>query len=340
MVTIKDIAQRAGVSTTTVSRILNGRETGVAIREETRQKVLALASELGYRPNLMARALRGNQSHLLGVLAQNITSLFHSQILRGLNEVAEQRSYRVFLGHVQRQVEIAVDYGSMFEQAHADGILIIGHLEGDKEALARLTQHHQYVVGVSDRTEDRTFPGVYGDNIVGTQLALDHLWELGHRKIICVTDSSIADGVLRAEVYRRYMYDKNSSHHIQIVQTSRDIRTSCTTGQQLFAHSGVSDQPTAIFAATDAIAIGLIQAAYLSGIRIPEDVSLVGFDDIDIAEFIVPPLTTVRQSGVEMGRVATKLLLDMIEQQQDRSQVSDIVLTPTLVVRRSTAMLT
>lgn len=339
MITIKDIAQRAGVSTTTVSRILNGRETGVTIREETRQRVLSIAAELGYRPNLMARALRGNQSFLLGVLAQNITSLFHSQILRGLSEIAEQRSYRVFLGHVQRQVEIALDYGSMFEQAHADGILIIGQLEGDPAAFARLTEHHQYVVGVSDRTEGQTYPGVYGDNIVGARLALDHLWELGHRRIMCVTDSNIGDGVLRAEVYRRYMRD-HGSDYLQVVETSRDLRASCATGQQLFAQFWESEPPTAIFAATDAIAIGLIQAAYLTGIRIPEDVSLVGFDDIDIAEFTVPPLTTIRQSGVEMGRVAATLLLDMIEQQQDRSRVSDVVLTPTLVVRRSTAMLT
>jgi DNA-binding LacI/PurR family transcriptional regulator len=338
MITIKDIARHAGVSTTTVSRILNGVETGVSIREETRQKVLTIAAELGYRPNVMARVLRGSRSFLIGVLAQNITSLFHSQILRGLSEVTEQRSYRMFLGHVQRQVEIALDYGSMFEQAHADGILIIGQLQGDQEALTRLTQNHQYVVGVSDRVEGQSFPGIYGDNVIGTHLALDHLWALGHRHIMCVTDPNIADGELRAEVYRRYMQSKDSSHHIQVVNTSRDLHASYAAGQELFAQFRGSHHPTAIFAATDAIAIGLIQAAYLLGIAIPDDVSLVGFDDIDIAEFTVPPLTTVRQSGVEMGRTAANLLMDMIEQKQDRSQVRDVVITPTLVVRKSTTL--
>ncbi|HEX2620330.1 MAG TPA: LacI family DNA-binding transcriptional regulator, partial [Phototrophicaceae bacterium] len=153
VITLKDIAAQAGVSTTTVSRILNGRETGVPIREETREKVLRIASELGYRPNMMARALRGSRSSLLGAIVQNIASQFHSQILRGLNDAAINRSYRVFLGHVQRQIDIAVNYGSMFEQSHADGILIIGQLEGNPETLDILMQQHRFIVGVSDRAD-------------------------------------------------------------------------------------------------------------------------------------------------------------------------------------------
>lgn len=339
VITLKDIAQQAEVSTTTVSRILNGRETGVPIREETRQKVLSIAAELGYRPNLMARALRGNRSFLLGVLAQNITSRFHSQILRGLSETAVERSYRVFLGHVQRQVNIAVDYGSMFEQSHADGILIVGQLDGDKDGLDQLTQPPRNVVGVSDRIEGQTFPGVYGDSVVGTQLGLDHLWALGHRRIMCVFDPSLADGVLRAEVYQRYMDAKGVGEHIHLVTTSRTFQASTQTGLELFAHIGEPTFPTAIFAATDAIAIGLVQAAFQAGVRIPEQVSIVGYDDIDFAEVMVPPLTTIRQSGFEMGQIAANLLIDMIEQKQPGDEVEDVVLQPQLVVRQSTAPL-
>lgn len=140
VVRLKDIAAQAGVSTTTVSRILNGRDTGIPIREETRQKVIALAAEMGYRPNIMARALRGSHSTLLGVIAVNITSLFHTQILRGINDTAVRRNYRVFLGHVQRDADIALDYGTMFEQSHADGILIVGELLGHAEAVDVLAQ--------------------------------------------------------------------------------------------------------------------------------------------------------------------------------------------------------
>jgi DNA-binding LacI/PurR family transcriptional regulator len=336
-VTIKDIAQRAGVSTTTVSRILNGRESGLPIREETRQNVLSIAAELGYKPNIMARALRGSRSSLIGVLAQNITSLFHSQILRGLNDVAVKRAYRVFLGHVQQQVNIAVDYGSMFEQSHADGILIVGELAGDEEALETLLRQHRYVVGVSDRIERRTFPGVYADSVLGTQLAMDHLWSLGHRNIICVTDPKLQDARLRADVYQHYMGEHGAENHARIVQTHRSFQASYETGLGIFADLASPNQPTAIFAATDAIAIGLLEAAYQSGVSVPDQVSITGFDDIDVAAFTIPPLTTIRQSGFQMGQVAANLLLDMIEQRLDSAQVEDVVLAPTLVERQSTA---
>jgi DNA-binding LacI/PurR family transcriptional regulator len=337
IVTIKDIAERAGVSTTTVSRILNGRESGVPIREETRQKVLSIATELGYRPNIMARALRGSRSLLIGVLAQNITSLFHSQILRGLNDVAVKRAYRVFLGHVQQQVNIAVDYGSMFEQSHADGILIVGELAGDEDTLETLLRQHQYVVGVSDRVDRRTFPGVYADSNLGTRLALDHLWELGHRNVICVADPKLQDARLRAEIYQHYMAERGAEDNMRVIHTARSFQASYDTGLDIFANLAALNQPTAIFAATDAIAIGLLEAAYQSHLTVPDEMSIVGFDDIDIAAFTIPPLTTIRQSGFEMGQVAANLLLDMIEQRLDSAQVEDVVLSPTLVTRQSTA---
>jgi LacI family transcriptional regulator len=336
VVTLKDIAQQAGVSITTVSRILNGRQSGVPIREETRLKVLSLAHELGYKPNIMARALRGSHSSLIGVLAQNITSLFHSQILRGLNDAAVKRAYRVFLGHVQQKLDVAIDYSSMLEQSHADGILIIGELEGDEEALNILMSQHRYIVGVSDRIGRRGFPGVYADSVAGTYLVMEHLWDLGHRDILCIADPKLQDSKLRAEVYQHYMSEHDADDHSHVVQTSRSFQASRDTGLNLFAEFKDKQQPTAIFATTDVMAVGLLQAAYQARIRVPEDISIVGYDDLDIAAYTIPPLTTVRQSGVEMGRVAANLLLDMIEQGQDSVEVEDVVLTPTLVVREST----
>src|SRR5258707_9103189 len=179
-VTLKDIAAKCGVSITTVSRILNGRDTGVPIREETRQRVIAAAAELGYRPNLLARGLRGSSSLLLGVIARDISDPFHIQILQGIHNAATRRGYRLFLGHVDYRPDVAVTYSSMFEQSHADGIIVIGDIEGDDKVLKVLRQQHPYVVGVTDRVARRNFPGVYADNEQGTLLALEHLWNLGH----------------------------------------------------------------------------------------------------------------------------------------------------------------
>jgi len=315
------------VSITTVSRILNGRETGVPIREETRQRVLAMAAELGYKPNLLARGLRGSRSSLLGVIARDIGDPFHTQILRGINQVSQERDYRP---------DVALTYGSMFERSHADGIVIIGDLEGGDTALDVIAQQHRYVLGVTDRTTRRQIPGVYGDSIAGTRLALEHLWDLGHRAIICVSDNRTNDGRLRIDLYERFMRDRAVGDRIKVYITDQEPQPAFELGMRIFADFD-DDAPTAIYATSDTTAIGLMQAAFQGGVAIPDRVSIVGFDDIDFAAFTIPPLTTISQAGVEMGRTTAELLLDMIDHSRIRSEVSDVVLAPRLVVRGSTA---
>lgn len=338
VVTLRHVVEEAGVSITTVSRILNGRETGVPIRSETRERILAVAAELGYRPNLLARALRGSRSSLLGVIVRDIADPFHIQVLRGINEVARDRDYRLFLGHVDYRPEIAAIYGSMFEQSHADGIALIGDIQGGDATLDALADRHRYVVGVSDRVARRRVPGVYVDNVLGAQLVMDHLWGLGHRNIVCVADRRMADGPLRAEAYERYLRDRGAGDAVRVYFTTQpDPEPSYRLGRELFGHFDRRERPTAIFAASDTMAIGILQAAFQTGVAVPEQVSIVGFDDIDGAAFTVPPLTTISQSGVEMGRIAAHLLLDMIEAERPGSDVDDVVVQPRLVVRQSTA---
>jgi DNA-binding LacI/PurR family transcriptional regulator len=337
-VTLRDVAEKAHVSITTVSRILNGRITGVPVREETRERIVAAASELGYRPNLLARALRGSRSSLLGVIARDVSDPFHVQVLRGVNATARERDYRLFLGHVDYRPDVAAVYGSMFEQSHADGIIVIGDIQGGDAALDDLAERHLYVVGVSDRIERRRVPGVYVNNVAGTQLAMDHLWNLGHRTIICVTDQRTADGPLRAEVYEAYMRERGVGERARVYFTTQpDPHPSYQLGRELFGHFDRPSRPTAIFAASDTMAIGLMQAAFQAGIAMPERLSIVGFDDIDIAAFTIPPLTTVSQSGVEMGSIAANMVFDMIEHETLGSETKDVIVNPTLVVRQSTA---
>jgi LacI family transcriptional regulator len=337
-VTLKDIAKKSGVSITTVSRILNHRDTGIPIRDETRKRVVSVAEEMGYKPNLLARGLRGSNSSLVGVIARDISDPFHIQILRGINAAAAKRSYRMFLGHVDYRPDVAVAYGSMFEQSHADGIIIIGDIEGDEAALDVLTRKHPHVVGATDRVARRKFPGVYADSVLGTKLALDHLWNLGHRNIICISDPRIHDGRLRVEVYQDYMREHGIEKKIRVYMTSQDPEASYQVGQEIFAGFSGPERPTAIYAASDTIAICVMQAAFQAGISIPAQVSIVGFDNIDITPFTIPPLTTINQSGMEMGQSAANLLLDMIEQDRDSADVSDVVLSPTLIVRQSTSV--
>jgi len=336
MVTLRDVAQGSGVSITTVSRILNGRESGVPIREETRQRVLAVAAELGYKPNLLARGLRGSRSSLLGVIARDISDPFHIQILRGINEVSRERDYRLFLGHVDYRPDVALSYSSMFESSHADGIVLIGDIEGGEQSFEQFAQQHRYAIGVTDRTTRRQIPGVYSDGIRGTELAMTHLWELGHRSIVCVSDNRTYDGRQRIGLYEQFMKEHSVGDRIGVFITDQDPGPALELGRRMFADwSDGHAHPTAIYATSDTTAMGLMKAAYEAGIHIPDDLSIVGFDDIDVAAFTIPPLTTISQDGVEMGRVAATLLFDMIDHGRHRSEVADVVLEPRLVVRRS-----
>ena len=337
-VTLRDVAQGSGVSITTVSRILNGRETGVPIREETRQRVFAVAAELGYKPNMLARGLRGSRSSLLGVIARDISDPFHIQILRGINEASRVRDYRLFLGHVDYRPDVALSYSSMFESSHADGIIVIGDIDGGDETLDQLAHQHRYVIGVTDRTTRRQIPGVYADGVTGTRLALEHLWELGHRSIICVSDNRTYDGRQRIDLYERFMREREVADRIGVFITDQDPEPSLELGRRIFAEWGDA-HPTAVYATSDTIALGLMQAAYEAGIRIPERLSMVGFDDIDVAAFTIPPLTTISQDGIEMGRIAAELLFDMVDNGRHRSEVADVVLAPRLVVRQSAVAL-
>jgi DNA-binding LacI/PurR family transcriptional regulator len=337
-VTLKDIAEKAGVSVTTVSRILNASQNAIPIREETRQRVFSIAAELGYRPNLLARGLRGSHSSLVGVIARDIADPFHIQILKGIHQAATRHEYRMFLGNVDYRPDVAVAYGSMFEQSHADGIIIIGDMEGDEPALDILTSQHQYVVGVTDRVTRRKYPGVHTDGALGTQLALDHLWSLGHRNIVCVSDPRNQDGRLRAEVYKQYMHAHGIEKKIRLYMIPQDQQASYQIGQEIFARVNGVQRPTAIYAASDTFAIYLMQAAFQAGISIPHQISIVGFDNIDLTTDTIPPLTTIDQSGIKMGETAANLLLDMIEQNVESSEVEDVILEPILVVRQSTSV--
>lgn len=334
VVTLKDISKQAGVSIATVSRVLNGREETGFVSEETRQRIMAIASELGYKPNLLARALRGSRSFLIGAIVRDIADPFMSETLKGINSVVVQRNYRLFLGHVE-QANSAIDYGTMFEHSHADGVLILGDLKQDEEAVEVLTSKHRYVVGIVDRITRRKYPGVYTDNALGTRLALDHLWSLGHRNIACVSEHGAYDRRLRVQIYERWMREHDLDNHIRILPTAQSPLAACETGLHLFSEP---DIPTAIFALTDRIAMGLLQAAFQVGIEVPGQVSIIGYDNLDFSQFLTPPLTTINQTAFEMGYVAARLLLDMIEKEMDSAIVEDVVMKPELILRQSTAI--
>ena len=184
--------------------------------------------------------------NIIGVIARDVTDPYHVQVLRGVNAAARARDYRLFLGHVDYRPDIAAIYGSMFEQSHADGILIMGDIHGGDATLDDIADRQGYVVGVSDRFDRRRVPGVYVDNERGTILALEHLSGLGHESIICVSDERTADGPYRARVYERYMADHGLSDRARVYFTTQpDPEPSYRLGRELFGHFDRPNRPTA-----------------------------------------------------------------------------------------------
>jgi LacI family transcriptional regulator len=169
---------------------------------------------------------------------------------------------------------------------------------------------------------------------------MDHLWNLGHRSIVCVADERIAEGPLRARLYEEFLRDHGAGDAARVYYTTQpDPEPSYRLGRELLATLDRPGGPTAIYTVSDTLAIGLLQAAFQLGIPVPKRLSIVGFDDIDIASFTIPPLTTVNQAGEEMGRIAAELILAMVAGDRQSSEVDDVILEPKLVVRQSTAPL-
>ena len=269
------------------------------IREETRKRVLSAAADLGYKPNLLARGLRGSRSSLIGVIARDVSDPFHIQILQGINEVTRAREFRLFLGHVDYRPDVALTYGSMFERSHADGIIVVGDLvDGERTLPTSLP---------STATWWCPTGSVPGRSPACTRTATRahawrYLWDLGHRRIMCISDPATEDQRLRTSLYEAFMHEHGLGH-LAITHPigQPDPEPSYRLGLELFG-SGGRPLPTAVYATSDTIAIGLLRAAYQTGVAVPRQVSVIGFDNIAIAAYTVPPLTTVSQSRRRDGQ--------------------------------------
>lgn len=299
-----DVAAAAGVSQTTVSLVLNGRSGHVS--ERTRQRVLEAADALGYHLNAPARQLASGVTYTLGlVVSQSAEQVagdaFLGAMLRGLASVARGAGYRV----VVEPMSAGEPYGWLLRAGHVDALAVSGPRVDDPEL--ELLARERFPVVLHGSRPDLDLPSVDVDNEAGARLAVDHLLAQGHRRIACVTfDLSFTASRERLAGYRAAL-EAAGLHPDDdlVVVTGYRAGTVAAAVDELLARPDV----TAIFAAADLTAAGVLGALREHGRRVPEDVSLIGFDDIPLAEFLDPPLTTVRVPAVEVGEaLATRLL--------------------------------
>jgi DNA-binding LacI/PurR family transcriptional regulator len=330
-VTMKDIARLAGVSQSTVSRILNGTPAAIRLSEKTRKRVLAAAREYGYRPNPMARALRGAPTMLVGAIVRDITDPFFASAIDVIAQSARERGYSVVLGHARARADEALELAAVLEARHCDSILLIGDFWEQPLLIEDLEKGVAPVVALWHGSHSHAFHSVNVDNEIGVRKALDHLTELGHKRVAFVGGAPFGDIRDREEAFRSYNTEAGRSIPSEYVQHVENTFEASQAALDLLLRS--RRIPSAIVAATDVIAIGLIGAAARYGIRVPEEISIIGFDDVPFAAASVPPLTTVHVPFGEMGEAAVELAVSVGREEPPQARTFE----PRLVVRESTA---
>jgi DNA-binding LacI/PurR family transcriptional regulator len=337
-VTLKQVSELAGVSQSTVSRVLNGRRSGVPIAAATRERVLQVIEELGYRPHPLARGLRGAGTALLGLIVREVADPFFAWAIEAIAAESRRHGYSLVLGHARSSAREALVLAEVLETRHCDGVILLGDLRDEPRLWSELEGGGLALVAMCQGGRAPGIPTVDCDNRAGAVMALQHLYELGHRRIAFLDAGWLGDVEERRLAYRAFMGERGLP-----VPEGYDRRLPGNhpdAGLAAFRSLlELPSPPTAVFCATDQVALGALTAAARAGLRVPVDVSVVGFDDIPMARFAVPGLTTVRQPLARMARVALERLLGLIRSgagSRDRPGSRER-LRPSLVVRGSTA---
>jgi LacI family transcriptional regulator len=328
--TIRQIAEQAGVSIATVSRVLNGRGD---VSDETRDLVARVIRENGYTANRSARGLSGGRTGFVGVVVPLVFPAYFSGILDGAAEALFERDLQIVLSPTRQEHDREV---SVLDRLHGatDGSLIILPQESSEELERHLDNGFRFVVIDPLMRLDERIPSVSAANTSGADQAMRHLLGLGHRRIAAIVGPS---GWVASEDRRRGYHAALAAAGIlpdPALEAESDFEISGGV-KAAGAFLDLADPPTAIFAFSDNLAIGAIQAAQARGLRVPEDLSVVGFDDVEPATIVTPALTTVRQPLAEMGRTGVSLLNRLLERQ--RFETLHVELATRLVVRESTA---
>jgi LacI family transcriptional regulator len=326
-VTISDIARKAEVSASTVSRVLSGM---AKVSEAKREAVLNAVSELNYQPNVFARGLASGRSMTIGVLTQNFGSPFYDAIIQGVVQGLNQTGYFPIFADGQWQLDIELVAIRAMVRRQIDGLIVLGGFLATDE-IVQLTGEIPLVM-VARRTPSSERNCVCVSNTEASYLATQHLIELGHRRIAHICGQfDHPDAQDRQQGYLKALEDAGIELAPELIIEGNFRRQSGVLAVEMLLSNRSSF--SAILAANDQMAYGARLALFRRGIRVPEDLSLVGFDDEPAAAFMIPPLTTVRQPAVEMGREAARIMLARLK----GASISPANLKAQLVVRESTA---
>jgi LacI family transcriptional regulator, repressor for deo operon, udp, cdd, tsx, nupC, and nupG len=329
-VTIADVANVAGVSISTVSRVLNKRSGSIPISEETKQIVCNTAKKLGYQADPFASALRTRRSGVIGAIVRDIHDPFLVKVLLELQRLARKKGLELLLGHADYDLHTAGRQLMLMNSRWFDGLLLIGDIPGDMVLIQQLQASNKPFVTVAHGSQAGTI-AVNVDEDEGSRLLLDYLSELGHRRIACIGTQSQVGIASRLSYYKDYIEKHNLYTENDYLQNCPNNRRSAAECTRILLN--LPNPPTAIFAATDIIAIGAINCAWRMGWSVPDQISICGFDDIDEASQTFPLLTTICQPVDTMAERALDLLVGLIEGQSSTEIKQNHIITPELIIR-------
>jgi LacI family transcriptional regulator len=328
-VTMKHIARHAGVSIGTVSHVING---SAKVGEDLRLRVLGAIHSLGYQRSELARGLRRNQTSIVGMIVPDITNPFFTAVVRGAEDIAYQNSYRLMLCNTDNDSVKEVAYWQELRKYRPAGLILIPSVDSQLE---RVQDDRGLPVVCLDRLPAGwQSDSITADNVNGALAATNHLLRLGHRMIGIITGNlRLANAAARLEGFRAAMRKAKIQIEPGYIQEGRFDRLSGDERMRVLLQ--LQPRPTAIFASNDMTALGALEALREAGLRCPEDISLVGFDDLEFSKFVLPALTTVSQPGYQMGAKGATLLIKRLQGAVDPPQ--HLVLPTELRPRDSTA---
>ncbi len=328
-VTLKSVAELVGLTASTVSAVLNSSSASHSVPKHTKKRILAAARALDYRPNFFARSLRVKRTYMVGVILEEIGDAYGSLVISGIERYLRQENVFFLTVAHRHDKKLLASYSTVLRERGVEGFITVDTLLGEEPPLPTVAvAGHRRIKGVTN---------IVLDHRQAASLALAHLVELGHERIAFMKGSSqSADSDDRWNAICEVAAKMGVRMRQELIVELKGVDPTPNLGYPFAKQLLERKQPfTALFAYNDISAIGSVCAFQEAGLRVPDDISVVGFDDIQSAAFITPPLTTVRQPLLKMGEIAARTLLSRIEGRM--KYVPEIAIEPELVVRRSTA---
>lgn len=333
-VTIYDVAREAGVSMATVSRVVNNNPN---VKPQTRKKVFEAIERLGYRPNAVARGLASKKTTTVGVVIPDISNSIFSEVARGIEDIANMYHYNIILCNADKKKDKEIRVINTLLEKQVDGLLFMGGAITEEHIQAFKTSSVPVVLCATG-DEQHTIPSVDIDHEKAAYDAVQVLLQNGHRKIAMISGTlqDPTNGYARYQGYKKALEDAGIPVREDYVRIGNYRYESGLEVTKYFLE--LDERPTAIFAATDEMAIGAIHALQDSGLKVPDDISVISVDNIRMASMVRPQLTTVAQPMYDIGAVAMRLLTKLMNKEtKDASELSQVILPHDIIHRNSVA---